>query len=165
LQRDRNLINEFDIFMATSHCWKNLPDAVGHSRNGYRDVHYLDSWSMRHTNNEDDTHKENNNKAHTMFISEYGSNANPVVYESDKIEGAKNVIVESTYKALIVSSDNFNKPTPVIKKIEMTPYEILKEYSEEELEGWDAYDERFLEILEMSKNWVVKEGHNSDIPF
>lgn len=143
LQRDRNLIGDFDIFYRTSKCWTDLPDSPTHIKNGVLDVQYL----HYHINGE--KKEKVADKVYEMFVEEHGQSANPCYQESDKIKGANNIIVDENQRNIIRSSSFYTEPVKIVKTL--TPFQIL--------EDWyigKEYNEVFENIIEMSRNWRIK---------
>lgn len=140
LQRDRNLISEFDILWETTVCWKKQPDFLTHVRDGLADVTYANS-----------LHDVGDikNAAFEMFFSEHGRSAVPCSQESHKVKGAKNIIVPRVYREAIVSSPLYCAPVEEF----VPPHKRLSKWYENARLKYSFSDPGFEDIIEEAKNW------------
>lgn len=145
LQRDRNLVSDFDIYWQTSVCWEHLPDAATHLRDDIPDVKYI-TYSTS-----DNSVK---NAAFWLFTKTYGVDAVPCAKEAHKTAGRKNIIVSEEYRRAITGSDFYSMPEPSQKQ---TPYEILSSWYEWAKKEYLFTDENFQDILEKAENWRLDD--------
>jgi len=145
LQRDRNLISDFDIYWETSKMWLGQPDLVTHIRDGIADTKYATAAEATA------------NQAYTLFKSEHGDNAVPCASEGDKITGADNIIVPQVYRDTITKSKEYR--TNLAAKAEdlnLSPFEQLYQWYEGFKNEYGFTDKDFEVLLERAKQWYIK---------
>lgn len=141
LQRDRNIVSDFDVCWETSKMWSEQPDLPTLLRDNVADVKYASVSAAKA------------DCVYDLFTKEHGKKAVPCSEDSHKILGAKNIIVNEPYRKAIIQSPSFSIPYNKVHK--QTPYEILSDWA---IRSSFYIDDAFKDIIEQSKRWEVLEN-------
>lgn len=110
IDRDRKLVSDFDLKWLSSQMWAKRPGAETAilARNGAPDVTYVETFLSYSS---DGVSLKDN--ALNLFVREHGINAVPVTTQNELERVPKEfkaVIVQETYKSLIISSSSYTPP-------------------------------------------------------
>lgn len=150
LQRDRNIVSDFDIFWLTSKCWVGQPDLAVLMRDDVADVVYASSQYNKNIQSASEI-------AYDLFRTDYGKDAVPCAHEAHKLPGAKNVIVSEVYRTAIIGSPRYAPPAYITKEEELSPYEQLYRWYQKVKHDYAFSDDDFEVLLERAKTWLRRE--------
>lgn len=145
LDRDRRMLQNFDVAWLTSNMWTNTNDvkyAASLLKEGAPDVQYVEHHDVKSIAEE----------LQEEFIEDHGEDAVAVSdqWQADRAreEGhEKIIIVAKPVLEVMRKAPSYSYPAPRIVK--QTPKQILEEYYHSH-----DLDEDFLEIIERSEKWV-----------
>jgi hypothetical protein len=170
LDRDRKLVNDFNLKWLASKMWNNPSDEMAEvaaelAKVGAADVAYVSQVYLPKSNI-----KEIANKAFTAFKREHGENAVPVTstYELEKLpKQYKPVIVKEPFKDVLKKSDEYKEPERIIEP-------TLLEKVEKWLDTWQGKmhptgAEEMRNIIKAEKGEIIEEekdnGESEELPF
>jgi hypothetical protein len=132
LNRDRNMVGEFDTKWATSEIWKLTKDTrvlelIGST--DWEDAAYMTQLGLYSI---DDTVKD---AAHEKFTAQYGTDTVPVAsqaeFERTIDAGHKAAFVTESYRDVVKASNNYSEPAPT-EPIKASPLAQLREWFDNE---------------------------------
>jgi hypothetical protein len=153
LDRDRRMVNDFDVYWRSCQMWKELEEydyILSLIKDGAPDVKYLDSFTYSVSNSLAD-------KAAEEFLAEHGTDAIPVVDNYDiakaKEQGhEKIIIVPKITTELLDKSRLWERPPARI--VPKRPREILLDFYNDYSDDWTPLMQlQFTVILNLAEGW------------